>query len=193
VRGRALQEGPLTLTLSPEAGERGQIHDVGWFDVPSSVIIGPRDLIEQRQRELIARGVIPGSEADWQSIRIAAGFPLYGVDLTEDNLPQEAARNAQCLSFTKGCYLGQEPIARLDAMGHTNRELRRLGIAGDEPPVTPVALTDAATGQEAGRLTSAAVSPDGGGCVGLGVVKTKWLVPGTELRVGDRVAVVQPV
>lgn len=174
------------LALAPD--NRRRAHPVDWFREPSWVVIGPRDALEQCQREMLAANVVVGTDADWQSLRIAAGFPEYGVDLTDDNLPQEAARNAKCLSFTKGCYLGQEPIARLDAMGHTNRELRRLRIAGDDVPVTPVALLDPASGQEAGRLTSAAVAPDGPGIVGLGMIKTRWLAAGTELRVANLAA-----
>ena len=49
--------------------------------------------------------------------RIEAGVPLFGCDITEDNLPQEIGRNKQAISFTKGCYLGQETVARIDALG----------------------------------------------------------------------------
>jgi folate-binding protein YgfZ len=156
---------------------------VDWLGEPSYLLAGAPPVIERLQQEAIEDGVIVGSNADWQSLRIAAGFPLYGVDLTDDHLPQEAARNDRCLSFTKGCYLGQEPIARLDAMGHTNRELRRLRLPSDTRPMTPSPLVDPGTGQEAGVLTSCAASPDGPGGVALGMLKTKWQPPGTTLHV----------
>src|SRR5262249_28188768 len=87
------------------------------------------------------RGVVAGSIADWEALRIEAGFPSYGVDITEDNLPQEVGRTSRCVSFNKGCYLGQEPIARLDSMGHTNRELRRMISRCREPSGTSTAET----------------------------------------------------
>jgi len=155
---------------------------VDWLGGSSYLLSGLPWVIEKLRGEAAADGVVIGTDADWQSLRIAAGLPQYGVDLTDENLPQEAARTAQCISFTKGCYLGQEPIARLDAMGHTNRELRRLRIARGEPPATPVALLDPSTGQEAGTLTSAAMSPDGDGGVALGLIKTKWQTPGMVLQ-----------
>ena len=61
--------------------------------------------------------------------RILEGIPLVGVDITNKNLAPEADRNSQAISYTKGCYLGQEPIARLDAMGHVTRKLCRARVA----------------------------------------------------------------
>jgi len=129
-----------------------------------------------------ARGVAAGTAADWEALRIDAGFPTYGVDITEDNLPQEVARNQQCLSFTKGCYLGQEPVARLDALGHTNRELRRLLIHGSAVPAHGTGLIDPASGNDAGHVTSAAPNPYGDGVLALGYVKSKWFAAGTLLH-----------
>lgn len=156
---------------------------VDWLGEPSYLLVGAPTVIERLRNEAVEDGVVLGSDADWQSLRIAAGFPLYGVDLTDEHLPQEAARNERCLSFTKGCYLGQEPIARLDAMGHTNRELRRLRLPADILPATPSPLIDPATGHDAGVLTSAAASPDDNAGVALGMIKMKWQTPGTTLHV----------
>ncbi|HUQ69797.1 MAG TPA: hypothetical protein VM165_09760 [Planctomycetaceae bacterium] len=176
-----------------ESSFRSRIVD--WVGSDSYLLLGEPTLIAKLQAEATADGVVRGTDADWQSLRIATGFPQYGVDFTDENLPQEAARTAKCINFTKGCYLGQEPIARLDAMGHTNRELRRLKIAQGESPMTPVALVDPSSGQDAGTLTSAAMSPVDDGVVALGLIKTKWQTPGTVLHLandaGSRTAVVQ--
>ena len=138
------------------------------------------------QAETEAAGVVPASPAQWETRRIAAGWPEYGVDVTEDHLPQELARNDRLLSFTKGCYLGQEPIARLDALGHTNRELRRLTITGIEPVAPGTNVLDPASGDVMGTITSAAVDAMGTGCVALGYVKTRANRPGTLLNLaGD--------
>lgn len=64
--------------------------------------------------------------------RVLTGFPLYGLDITTDNLPQEVGRDAQAINFNKGCYLGQEPVARIDAMGHVNWELVRFAAPAAE-------------------------------------------------------------
>src|SRR4029453_1620592 len=67
-----------------------------------------------------------------ETARIEAGFPLFGRDITDDNLPQEVGRDAKAISFTKGCYLGQETVARIDALGHVNRSLVGLKFASEE-------------------------------------------------------------
>lgn len=64
-----------------------------------------------------------GNKNDWGRLRIINGWPVYGQDIRPDNLPQEIDRDKTAISFTKGCYLGQETVARLDALGHVNRML----------------------------------------------------------------------
>ena len=77
-----------------------------------------------------ANAVECGCEAVKAS-RIEMGVPVYGQDVTIDNLPQEIARDQYAISFTKGCYLGQETVARIDALGHVNRRLLGLRFCGD--------------------------------------------------------------
>jgi len=89
--------------------------------------------------------------------RLEAGFPFFDRDITAENLPQEVGRDAQAISFQKGCYLGQETVARIDALGHVNRVLR--GVKFDGPAVPPPATVLLAGGKEVGRVTSAAWSP----------------------------------
>ena len=67
-----------------------------------------------------------------ETFRIEAGWPRYGRDLTEDNLPQEVGRDRLAISFTKGCYLGQETVARIDSRGHVNRLLTGLVFASPQ-------------------------------------------------------------
>src|SRR5690606_23992581 len=118
------------------------------------------------EEAITATGVSLGSRAEFEALRIDAGFPQYGIDLSEENIAQEAGRTAQAISFTKGCYLGQEPIARLDAMGHTNRQRCRLLVEGDSVPPRGAAVQQR-DGTDAGRITSAAAAPDGAGVVAL--------------------------
>lgn len=134
-----------------------------------------------------------GTAEEFEFRRIVAGIPRMGADLTEDNLAQEAARTTTAISFTKGCYLGQEPIARLDALGHTNRELRRLRIEPAEPSALSGSELVTAEGLAAGHLTSTAPAPDKTLSAGLGMIRTKFQTPGTRLVVATtgQTAVVQ--
>ena len=115
--------------------------------------------------------------------RIRAGTPRFGVDFGPDNLPQEVARDARAISFTKGCYLGQETVARLDALGHVNKLLRRLRL-DDGPTPAPGTPLDA-EGKPAGVLTSAA---DGWA---LAMVRAKVAEGGGSLGFGGRAATLQ--
>jgi len=94
-----------------------------------------------------------GNEAAFHAARVAAGFPWFGIDLDDSNLPQEADRDAETISFTKGCYLGQETVARLDAMGQVQKKLVRWKITGGVPaPNTSLSAED----KKVARLTSIA-------------------------------------
>ena len=89
--------------------------------------------------------------------RISLGLPYYGVDISSDNLAQEVCRSSTAISFEKGCYLGQEPIARIDALGHVNKKLRQLVLldAGTEPQAwNNSKLFDLDTSKEVGIITS---------------------------------------
>jgi folate-binding protein YgfZ len=109
--------------------------------------------------------------------RIEAGTPLFGQDITEKNLPQEVARDALAISFTKGCYLGQETVARIDALGHVNQTLCGLRFAGPDspPPGTELTIDD----KVVAHVTSAAFSPRLGGPLALGYVRRGHTLPGT--------------
>lgn len=155
------------------AGNGPTIRRVDWLGAPGFLVCGAVETLESWRQELVDHGVVAGTDTSWDALRIAAGWPAYGRDISDEHLPQEVARNARCLSFTKGCYLGQEPIARLDALGHTNRELRRL--TGDGPcPDLPADLHPPGSDELVGKLTSVATAPSGTGWVGLGYLKTKW-------------------
>ncbi len=133
---------------------------------------------------LTESGIATAGRSAFEALRIEAGFPWYGIDLSEENLAQEAARTAQAISFQKGCYLGQEPIARLNAMGHVNKAIASFVIdASETPPTGTVLLNPTKEDKEAGRATSVAWSWSSGKPVGLGMVRSLFLEPGTELPV----------
>jgi len=125
----------------------------------------------------------PLDEADFEERRVEAGTPRYGVDMGEDRLPIEAGIN-DAVSFTKGCYLGQEVIARATNLGHINRRLVGLILDGDAPAAAGAKLS-AATRPEAGWVTSSVRSRRLGKTIALGYVhRTRW-DPGTRLTLDD--------
>ncbi|MDQ6818042.1 MAG: folate-binding protein [Actinomycetota bacterium] len=119
------------------------------------------------------------SEAAAEIVRVELGRPRYGVDLDETVIPQEAGLNERAVSFTKGCYVGQETVARLYYRGKPNRRLR--GLRSGEPmnQGDEVHLD----GRPVGRLTSTATSP-GFGHIGLALIRRE-APPGSRVDVGD--------
>lgn len=180
-----LDEGltPYDHVARESFGQPFDIRRVDLFGAPGFLISLPRTALETMRSSLLAVGCVAGSSELFESLRIAVGFPQYGIDITDENLAQEVARTAQCISFTKGCYLGQEPIARLDAMGHTNRELRRIRFMPGSQPTSGLKLLAAETDEEAGLLTSVApLSTVTGETLALGYLKTKFGKPDTRVR-----------
>lgn len=107
--------------------------------------------------------------------RIVAGEPKFGRDVGEDTIPHETGLVAEAVSFTKGCYLGQELVARIDSRGHVNRNLRRIDFpAAQVPDGAEVFLGEA----EAGSLGTVAPVPDG--TVALALLH-RQAVPGAEV------------
>ncbi|HSU12869.1 aminomethyltransferase family protein [Longimicrobium sp.] len=122
-----------------------------------------------------------------ETLRIEAGRPRFGADLTEDVIPTEAFEEAglmeRAISFSKGCYTGQEVIVRIAHRGHVNKHLRGL-LLGDAPAPAPgTRLVNAETGKDAGWLTSVAHSPLLGQSVALGYVRRE-VEPGAVVRLG---------
>ena len=115
-------------------------------------------------------------------VRVEAGVPRYGVDLDDSVIPQEAGLNARAVSFTKGCYVGQETVARLHYKGKPNRHLRGLRLSADAEPGTALTLDDA-DGREVGRLGSVAHSPVHGP-IALALVRREAEL-GDTVRVGE--------
>ncbi|NOZ40119.1 MAG: folate-binding protein YgfZ [Planctomycetes bacterium] len=93
----------------------------------------------------------------WETLRIESGLPLFGVEFDSTNLPQEVNRDELAISFNKGCYLGQETIARIDALGHVNQKVVLLRFEGEAAP--PVGLELCVANKSVGRVTSSCWSP----------------------------------
>ena len=117
----------------------------------------------------------------YEAVRIEAGIPAMGMELDESTIPAEAGVVDRTVSFTKGCYTGQELVARIDSRGgNVPRRLRGVVFAGDAMP--PPGATVRAGEKDVGRLTSVARSPERGGPVALAYVG-RAVTPPAEVTV----------
>jgi len=145
-----------------------------------------------------SRGLQPiGAEA-LDSLRIEAGIPRYRVDMDESNFPMETGLEKTAISYTKGCYIGQETIARADAQGRMNKHLVGLEMGGDSVPKRgqPIQAPRPAYGTETksvGVVTSAVKSPSLGKVIALGYVHRDFVEPGSELEIDGIAARVKPL
>jgi folate-binding protein YgfZ len=137
------------------------------------------DAVERARSTLISAGAVPVSEEAADCVRIESGRPRYGVDLDDTVIPQEAGLNARAVSFTKGCYVGQETVARLFYKGKPNRELRGLRAETWLVPGTELSYA----GRVVATVTSAADSPRLGP-IGLAFVRREAPV-GARVESGD--------
>jgi tRNA-modifying protein YgfZ len=134
-------------------------------------------------RETIAQGgAVPVSEDAAEIIRIEHGRPRYGVELDDSVIPQEAGLNARAVSFTKGCYVGQETVARLYYRGKPNRHLRGLTLSADASPGDPIVFE----GRQVGVIGSVASSPELGP-IALALIRRE-APPGSAVSVGTESA-----
>jgi folate-binding protein YgfZ len=126
----------------------------------------------ERKDEMIARieqaGVRPAILAEARVVRIENGKPAWGEDIRETSLPQET-QQMQAISFTKGCYIGQEIVERIRAQGHVNRKLERIELE-DSQPVPPG--TQLTVNGRAAEITSSVYSPCAGKLIALAYVRT---------------------
>ena len=128
---------------------------------------------------LVAAGATAVSEEAAEVVRVERGRPRYGIDMDDGTIPQEAALNDRAVSFTKGCYVGQETVARLHWKGKPNRHLRGLRLSAAAETGDELRLGEKAVG----RIGSAVVSP-AHGPIALAIVRRE-ASPGDTLAVGD--------
>ena len=128
----------------------------------------------------------PASAEQVEVRRIEAGLPLYGVDVGDDSFPFETPL-ASLIDYRKGCYLGQEPVARVKARGTPSRALRGLRLLEGEGPVQRGARIQHPARADAGHVTSSALSP-AFGAIALGFLHRQVWEPGGRVDVGGRQA-----
>src|SRR5439155_4477699 len=129
---------------------------------------------------LTQAGARPAGKEAFEVLRVEAGVPRYGVEMNEERFVVEVGRTPQAISYSKGCYLGQEPIVMARDRGHVNRTLLGLKLNGDPAPHGSLLHRD---GKEVGRVTSSVVSPRLGAAVALGYLRRGCWEPGTAVEV----------
>ncbi len=140
---------------------------------------------------------IGGRACGWtafETARLEAGIPRFGVDMDETNLPMECGIEKSAMSFNKGCYIGQEVLNRVHTIGHVNKELRGLRLADDLKTLPQKGDKVFHNGKEIGYVTSAVKSPALNAHIALGYVRREANQIGTELALrtadGERAATI---
>ncbi len=165
--------------LTFEGGEVTAVK-TDWYGACGVLLLTPAARVDDVRRRLEAEGAQACDPLAAEAARIEAGTPFYGVDFDASNLPQEMARNDRAINLTKGCYLGQETVARIDALGHVNRLLAGVKLTGDEVPPAGTELTSA-DGQAVGKISSATYSPKIQAPLALAIVRRELSQPGSTV------------
>ncbi|WP_242371020.1 CAF17-like 4Fe-4S cluster assembly/insertion protein YgfZ [Anaeromyxobacter sp. SG26] len=154
---------------------------------PGVDVILPPQEAEALRAELVADGAVALEDSDLEALRILGGVPRFGADVDSTRLPMEAGLTRAAISFTKGCYIGQEVVLRATARGHLQRGLVQLALPAGAGPGTRLA----AAGQEVGVVTSAADTPEGR--IGLGYLRRAHWKCGAAVDAGGEPATVRRV
>jgi folate-binding protein YgfZ len=201
-------EGPKSREVMARAGiqlgalEPLVVYDTVWQQAGISVVRMPGEQRESYEiwlapqhapalwDALVAAGATPVGTEALEIARVVAGVPRYGQDIRERDLPQETEQH-QALSFTKGCYLGQEIVERIRSRGAVHRMFTGFAVEG---PVTPGTRIQAG-GKDVGEITSVAAVPSSNGSrtLALGYIRRESGTPGAEVVVGEAKATVTAV
>jgi folate-binding protein YgfZ len=155
---------------------------VDQLGVPGFVIYTPNDSKEQLRDTLLAFGaLLVGAEAI-AATRIEAGIPLFGIDMDEEIIPLEAGIESRAISFTKGCYVGQEVVIRILDRGHGRIAKKLVGLYLDSNTLPKPGTILRGAGQDIGTVTSVAHTPRSG-AIALGYVHRDYVEPGSKVEV----------
>jgi folate-binding protein YgfZ len=192
-------EGPLARAIAAEALGVGELPPAPYghlraafggapvlaiaaseVDGDGVLVCGPPDAAAPLFDACVEAGARPLGMQALNVLRVEAGVPWAGVDMDESVLIMETGRQA-AISFSKGCYLGQEVVERIAARGHVNRHLAGVVLDGDRPPAAGAKLL--ADGHEVGYVTSAVRSEALGRVIALAMIHCKHTAPGERLAV----------
>lgn len=164
------EESRLTVVRATHTGEDG-------FD-----LIVPNSHAAQLWGSLLSGGATPVGYEALEILRIEAGIPRFGHDMDDTNVVTETNLD-DAISFTKGCYVGQEIIIRIKHRGHVAKKLSGL-LLETNGGLEPGAVIQSAEGPDIGRITSQTISPAIGKPIALGYVRYEHSTPGTQVKVG---------
>lgn len=191
---------PALPDLSPLSSAQTRLFEVEtivWRDDPAAVpgyhLAVPVEAARKVWMSLISRfgeasgigkrALRPAGWAAFNATRIEGGRPIFGVDFDDSVLPAETGQLDRAVSFTKGCYLGQEIVARMHARQQLARQLVGIRMEGDELPIAGAPIFDDASNQ-IGAITSSTISPLlSNAAICLGFVKKPFTPPGSTVRV----------
>jgi folate-binding protein YgfZ len=203
---RGARSGEVAAALLPGGPGSGLVLPVEWNGWRGVDVLGPGDLVPDPRRGDLPEGAVACGPDAFEACRITSGVPAMGTELTGKTIAAEAGLVERTVSFSKGCYTGQELVARLDARG--SKVARRLvGVVAPEGPASSEPLTpgmtlhagdppadDAAAGDKVvGTITSAAWSSELGAWAALAYLHRSVEVPGSvRLRTGDGIGGSRP-
>ena len=150
----------------------------------------PTDSAENFKKELINQNAVEISDELYEVLRVENGIPKYGVDMDETTIVPEIGIDG-LINYNKGCYIGQEIIARIHFRGHVAKQLRGLIFDDENPEIKPNDEIKSLDGKNAGRITSVTFSPKLEKTIALAFVRYDYLAEGTELKAGDLTAKVK--
>ncbi|MCA1623462.1 MAG: hypothetical protein LC768_04935 [Acidobacteria bacterium] len=150
----------------------------------------PKTQAENFKTEMENSGLIQISEETFEVLRIEAGLPLYGVDMNETTVVLETGLD-DAVNFNKGCYIGQEIIARIHFRGHVAKKLTGLVLDDEAAEIKPNDELKSIDGKNAGRITSVTYSPKLKKIIALAYVRYDYLPEGTRLKANDYTAYVK--
>ena len=179
------------VTTTSNGSSRVILVHAPWIGLESILVLAPAEHGNESIAERLGSDWIQSDmhqRKEWELERIQAFWPWYGVDMDDRHLPQEIDRNDSAISFNKGCYLGQETIARLDMLGKVQKKLVQLVVESKHPPQTQMNLQ--ADDKEVGTICSIATNATAGNCLALAYVKRSHFAIGQVLNVDGIVATV---
>jgi folate-binding protein YgfZ len=169
--------------VSMHAGSAIYVRHHRPLGLPGYGLLCSREGAENLWQALLDAQARPAGLEAYRTLRIEAGTPVYGPDIDETNLPQEVGRTEQAVSFTKGCYIGQETVARIRTYGHVNRSL--VGLKLTAPSAAHHGAKLFRDGKEVGQVTSSVVSPRLNTAIALAYVRRGSEAPGAVLEAVD--------
>jgi tRNA-modifying protein YgfZ len=171
---------PYSHVSAESGGHRLTVARSNEIGLEGYEIFLPVELFDAVWQRAVDAGARPGGLLAWEIARIEAGRPEWGLDIDESTIPQEANfDDLEAISYTKGCYVGQEVVARVHFRGHVNKHLRGLLFGQAEPPPAGAELFDSSE-KQVGEVRSSALSPRLG-AVALAMVRRE-VEPGAVLR-----------